>query len=228
VLKESFEESQARIRRILESVGGSADAYDAQPAKPPVREGKPTWDQVCQMSKLTDPTPSAGPKSPVDGFREGTSEPASDEPTDEELNAFIKEQMSDAAKPAAPESCGTDLEEYFGIGEAPEPIGPEYHLAGHSSDMGELESVYMAFALSNVSEEAEEVQLASGTTKLEKFGPNWGLLDRKKGLRYLKEDISVHHAEVEPEDTFIWVLPLGPSGVEDFGYIHRGWVYLRK
>lgn len=229
-MKESFEQAQSRVRRVLEGVGGSSDAYEAPPSAPK-QKGRISWDEAVR---------GLGPKTPVERVaptsqRISDEELAgsSDEPGEDELNAFIREQLNEpyslpGVVPSEEMDCGTGLEEFFGIGKPPRPLSDEYQLSGHSSDMGELEAIYMAFALTNTSEEAEVVGLASGPCQMKQVNGNWELYDEAKKLRYLKEDISAHHPEVDPSDTFIWVLPLGQPGASDFGYLHRGWAFVRK
>lgn len=161
--------------------------------------------------------------------------------------AFFKEQnidLADADKPVDGRVDGPvdtrfdaeffgDLTEMIQLDQAPKPVEPIYELLGNVISHGELMEIYTAFKFSHDTGEPQTVTLDSGQYEMT---PNHGggndmtLHDTGKGRRYVQQ--SMHscvegYEYIEDGDIFIWVIPDDDS-VEDLGYLHNQWVFLRK
>jgi hypothetical protein len=129
-----------------------------------------------------------------------------------------------------------DLTDMFEYDQAPKPVEPFYKLLGAVYAHGELQEIHTAFKFAQQTGEPQKVTLDSGEYEMTPAfgGQNWELHDTGKGRKYVQE--SVHHMGggegnhydlIEADDLFIWVIPDDDS-VEDLGYLHNMWVFLRE
>lgn len=225
-----FEQASKQVRRLMEIAGGSSDAYEETPT--PEKPQHVDWEAACaQVSRLI--TPAKPTPAPVAQVGE---EPASDEPSGQELEDFFRELKGE--KPFVPPTekeltelpaidCGGVIE---GMPRGSSPLTPlpDYREAGSVDDAGELFDLYHAFLHVIQTQRPEDVQLESGQYTILKAMGAWALCDSTKNLKYIL-DANPHQysAEFQVDDLLIWVRGISDGG-EDYGYIWNGWCYLRK
>jgi hypothetical protein len=122
----------------------------------------------------------------------------------------------------------------------PLAVEPDYEYNGSVYKDGheELEIIFNAFQVANKTGEPQTVTLDSGVYEmnLQFGGQNWELKDTANERTYCQEavqnmaghDGDFHYDLVEETDVFIWVIPDDRSELDDLGYLHNKWVFLRK
>lgn len=126
--------------------------------------------------------------------------------------------------------CGGEIDGIRGASPA-EPIMAAYELVGQVENLGELSVLYYAFTERSLGEADVLVKLESGTYPVTRHkNGNLELKDTGKKLHYLLEDVAhIFPKSVEPEDVFIWVLPITNTPMpEAHGYLHNGWAFMHK
>jgi hypothetical protein len=123
--------------------------------------------------------------------------------------------------------------------QVPLPVEPCYTHIGSVYKDGheELKEIHDAFLSAIRTGEPQTVTLDSGTYEMTQgFGENWELYDTGKGRKYCQESVwqttgagdENHYDLVEEEDLFLWVIPDERDDVDDLGYLHNRWVFLRE
>lgn len=123
--------------------------------------------------------------------------------------------------------------------QVPLPVEPCYTHIGSVYKDGheELKEIHDAFLAAILTGEPQTVTLDSGTYEMTQgFGENWELYDAGKGRKYCQEAVwcqagggeNYHYDLVEEEDLFLWVIPDDRDDVDDLGYLHNRWVFLRE
>jgi len=196
-MQTSFERAQSEVGRMLEDLGGSANAYE----------------QAKTRSAQADVNPFQNPE-PLD---------TSDHPHDDEPETLFG-GTGDDSRPVDEALCGGSVEEPRGFSPFP-PISERYELVGNVEDMGELSDLFDAFVHASLTKEPGEVKMQTGTYEILCTENGWCLLDGAKGLRYLLDDgeASNMDPDVQLDDTVVWVIRARDDA--DLGYIHQGWVY---
>jgi len=247
-MKESFEDACRQVKRVLEEVGGSANAYDDFPtpsSTPLTPENKVSWEEAIRgtATSVTDPLPN----SQENPFSSSNSPDPEEEPfvigeliTNEEILETFEdlglsptcESLSDVYERMVKERKGDQWECAGNITldqiRVPNPIDSDrYYRAGIIENMGELEEIYKVLTRLARGRSVDTVTLDSGTYKPYSKGSVFIIDDEKKGLQYMWENTSRLHGNVVMEnDHFIWVIRLEDQ--EDLGYIHNGYVFLTR
>jgi len=207
-MKGSFDDADNQVSRLMEVLGGSADAYEApQPA--------PREQQAPDTKK---PNPFGDPN---EGSEDSNSDPLAgiigDEPTPAEEAQVSEDESWD---------CGYMLDS--DRPSRPAPLDGTYSYHAIVEDCGELKSIWDAFVEVIVDQQPKQVTLDSGTYEIIQTPPQglWALVDTFKDRKYLLEagNLTGH---LKPGEKFIWVKSLTEVG-RDFGYIHQGYVFLHK
>lgn len=251
----SFDEVSEQVRRLMEVAGGSCDAY-AEPkpeSTPDSKKNYRIWEEDISSPLLDTPPETSVPRSSPDWLHGGGylgAEEKNDQPSRDELDAFIRESLgfdprSDDSEPSVPTGpdtrppisdtleCGGMIQGYRGDTAHP-PITNEYELIGPVEDAGELSELFLCFQEAEFKKDVEiPVKMDTGTYTLYNKPGRMELIDDVKGIRYIKADMAEmnHYSPiVEERDIFIWVVPTpehqqGPS--DDLGYIHDGWAFGR-
>jgi len=123
--------------------------------------------------------------------------------------------------------------------QVPLPVEPRYAHIGSIYKDGheELKDIHDAFLSAILTGEPQSVTLDSGTYEMTQgFGDTWELHDTGKGRKYCQEAVwqqsnsgeDYHYDLVEEKDLFLWVIPTDRDDVDDLGYLHNQWVFLRE
>lgn len=195
-----FDQAAALVRRLMEDAGGSADAYEK-----PLPSSNPTRDSEQAEETCFLPDSLLGPQE----F--GSQE----------------EEEDDG-------SCADGMVDWDAVGNRvwtnPPPVDDGYSPKGVVEDSEELLAIYKGFEKARRTNEPQAVRLETGVYQIErpwKLEKNWKLIDPVKDRLYLAEDVSGTFDIVSSEDLFIWVMP-DSNRDGDLGYIHMGYVFLRK
>ncbi len=196
-----FGQASALIKRLMEDVGGSADAYEEPLSSPGRVEEEPVGPAI-----LEDETP------------EELVDPASVEDFPEEDDCGVCVD-------------GTIDWEEIGdrVWTNPPPVSDEYQSAGVVEDSAELLSIYKGFERARFSGEPQMVSIETGTYQIERAhqDSDWQLVDTVKDRFYIAEWPPTYNDVVAEGDLFIWVMPESDHDV-DLGYIHMGYVFMHK
>jgi hypothetical protein len=241
-MKGSFEDNNNQVRRLMEQIGGSVSAYEEprpapQPAPTPIVE-KPNPFRDPEEPLVEKPAPTPEPEEPSLAEQTGLTVEVDPDPDEEAWAQILAEEPAwteEIQEPSDPDEfvCGTGLEEIFRIEHGfrpqtqPDSLGDSYQLHGPVWSCGELAAVWNGFVWVAANGEPKEVTLDSGTAEVHRdAGNHWVLEDPAKDRQYLKEDGNLA-GSLAVADIFIWVKRLNGEG-QDFGYLHNGWVFLRK
>jgi hypothetical protein len=124
--------------------------------------------------------------------------------------------------------------------QVPLPVEPCYVHIGSVYKDGheELKEIYDAFNDAVRTGEPQTVTLDSGTYEMTQgfSGQMWELYDAGKGRKYCQEAVwqqasmgeGYHYDLVDEEALFLWVIPDDRDDVDDLGYLHDRWVFLRE
>ena len=204
-MKGSFDAANSQVRRLMEVLGGSADAYEPpreDPTRPPPGEEKP------------NPFLSAG--RPDHGLVV----------VDEPEGVFLGEPEDHQPTADDEHECAFGLGEADAV-EAPPPLDESYAYHGLSAACGELAAVRRGFSLAAGEDTPRSIQLDSGSYQMHKLPEGcWVLDDTGKSKRYLEEigNLAGHR---KVDDVFVWVQDL-KDPERDFGYIHECFVFVKK
>ena len=185
----------------------------------------------------------------LDGVTESPFEP---DPTEEELFDLTsaEEEITAKLQELVPEVDCEDkqpdgkfwqcLHNDTYLPQVPKPVEPCYNLLGsvYSDGCEELKEIYQAFKFAIETGVPQTVTLDSGTYEMTQGvgGDHWVLDDTGKGRKYCQEDVwrqassgeDYHYDLVDEGALFLWVIPEDRDEVDDLGYIHNQWVFLRK
>lgn len=208
-----FNQAQALIRRLMEGVGGSADAYGQPEVQPPV--ATPTMAAaparkmpvIPDLAALLQAQPQPLPAQPADM--------SADEEIDEGYDICLEGM--------------TDDERDIPVGGMP-PIDANYTPSGVVESSAELKAVFDGFLRAIATGQPQPVKLESGTYQVlrptSRLG--WELHDVAKDYLYLQETgVGTLGGFVNEDDLFIWVMRASNHDV-DLGYIHEGYVFLHQ
>jgi hypothetical protein len=110
----------------------------------------------------------------------------------------------------------------------PPPVSDDYQPRGVVEDSEELLALYKGFQKALETGNPQIVTIESGMYQIEKSAPGvWQLKDLVKDRLYIQEDVSGHYDVVDPTDLFFWVVLASDADV-DLGYVHMGYIFLRK
>ena len=207
-MSQSFNQAQALIKRTLEGVGGSADAYEEQPLAP--SQGMPDISHL--LGGVVEE------ETVVNGELLGA-------PSDS--TEALLARLSDPDEQCAHQH---DWPEEGELWTDPDPISDGYVIHGVVENCGELKEVWEAFCLAATTGEPQMVKLESGPFPLM---PNpevgWQLTDTVKDRLYIlgrpSQDAELRE-KLEQGETHIWVRT--SKGGADLGYIQEGYVFLKK
>lgn len=218
-MKGNFDDNNAQVRRLLEALGGSADAYE-----PPREESTPK--PVGEKK----PNPFLSAEPPDHGLV--VEEPEGGSPGKPDIlwsGTLPESERNQTGESDYPNDCATGLEG-LDVGEPhgiPIPLDESYVYHGLSVECGELNQVQKGFSFVLDVDKPRSVQLDSGLYPMSKLPEGgWVLVDPVKGKRYVQETGNLGgHRKVGR--IFIWVMGLEDLG-GDFGYIHQGCVFVKK
>ncbi len=228
-MKGNFDDSSSQVQRLMEAIGGSADAY-ASPEPPPVKE-------VAPPSKKPNPfeDPAGGLKGkPLAMSREvmlrraeaeGDSEVTAGSLDPDALAGIEGEEPTPEDSAAAGDSgwdCGFTLAD--DKPSPPQPLSEEYRYHDIVDACGELKAVWDAFCLVVTDQEPKQVTLDSGTFEVTKSQGSWVLSDPHKNYMYVLE-VGNLAGHLKLGERLIWVSNM--ENQTDFGYIHQGYVFLK-
>ena len=206
-----FNQAQALIKRLMEGVGGSADAYGQPEVQPPVTTPAMTATPARKMPTLPDLGTLLQPQPLLP-----TTRADEEGKFDEGYDICLEGMTDDRDTP---------------VGGMPS-ISPEYVPAGVVESSVELKAVFNGFLRAIATGQPQPVKLESGTYQVlrptSRLG--WELHDIGKDYLYLQE-IGGYSLAVIPhaneDDLFIWVMRASNHDL-DLGYIHEGYVFLHK
>ena len=200
-----YNQARALIKRVMEGMGGSADAYEEPLSESkevaPLLGGDPTWTQS--------------------GRPQGT-------PPAEEILTLPQGQEGEI-------DCIDGIVDWDKVGDriwtSPPPITEHYQSKGVVEDSQELLAIHKGFEKARSTGQPQVVQLETGMYQIEKTMPTsgWILKDPVKSRNYVQETnyLGLDRA-VSEQDLFIWVIFPSNNHDVDLGYIHMGYVFLRK
>ena len=229
-MTDNFEEAERSLRRILESTGGSANAYDDLP-KPTPAAKKEQPSRILEddfevaaaslerILRAGTKSPNLSPKSSVHSEPSGYGLELDEGPTSEDEAAFAQAHGLELAKdecatPLAdldPNVPATNLEEQLAA--IPRPISPDYRYGGPVDLAGNLFGIYNDFKDMSDGRPSQGAIFSSPEGELR-------LDDAAKGIRY--------ETSRTQKGLFIWVYHLIGPHADPIGYVQDGFVFLRR
>ena len=247
-MKESYKQATQQIRRMLEEVGGSANAYEEVPSNPDNQ--KVSWEEALQSIKQS--TSSSGEREHIFPNKQ-TVQASEVEKVEDDVEIDILrdgdcDDIFDAAMGIWSDTFGEVTKtQVFNDGVEISNIkcgtlfSVDYEYTGWAHELGELDTVYRTMKEA-VNDPPIFAILDSGNYPVNKGeeGTSWVIEDTIKGFRYnLVDPASANKLDfpgLEADDTLIVV-----SNMEDdeqylqngynrkpMGYIHNGEVFVRK
>jgi len=230
----------------------SAPNFDAAIAsvEASIQYNEPTRPSVSTKGKVTSVLAEIEQMQKVlDGVPQSPFEP---DPTEEELFELTpaEEEITAKLKGLVPEVDCEDkqsdgkfwqcLHNDTYLPQVPKPVEPRYKFLSsvYADGCEELKEIYQAFTFAVQTGEPQTVTLDSGTYEMTQVfgGTHWELNDTGKGRKYCQENVwchtgigeDYHYDLVEEGDLFLWVIPEDSDDLDDLGYIHNQWVFLRE
>lgn len=218
-MKGTFDDSNSQVQRLMEALGGSADAYEP-PSVDPVE---------APASNSKKPNPFLDDSQPDHGLVVIDEPEGGSLGTPEGYQPGPGEGEEGFEKKSEPYPC------VFGLAgleddDPPEflPLDDSYIYHGLVEGCGELDRVWEAFHAASVDQLPKQAILDSGIYEVTRRPPldYWVLEDPVKDRKYLLESGNLA-GHLAPGEKFIWVTGLQDTD-QDFGYIHCGAVFLKK
>lgn len=241
-MPQNFDQANALIARLMEGVGGSANAYEEPIKEDPETPTQGAPDTISldnlppvrtvginkngplgqELGPVLGPLPNATPGLPdpphtglvvEDDPRAGWSE--RDQPFPSEID----------------DDCAEGIEVDWAKVEGPEPITDAYEAVGTVEESAELMAVFYAMQKAARSGLLHPVTLDTGTYNVVP-GAGEGcfiIIDTGKARSYILETSRLGEmAEVPTDKLFVWVLDTNDEGGKELGYIQDGWVFFPK
>jgi len=200
MVEQSLGQADALIKRLMEGLGGSADAYEECPKSTGLVVEEVVIDVVVEEEDLVKDTPDADDQDLLGD--------------DEDLCI----------------TGDVDWDEVGNrVWTNPPPITDEYTSAGVVEDCDELLVIYEGFEEARSSGQPQLITLETGSYEVVKpsSSSNWRLQDTVKDRFYAESHPAQYLGVVDEQDLFIWVTP-GSEPCVDLGYIHMGYIFTRK
>jgi hypothetical protein len=248
-MPQDFNQANALIARLMEGVGGSANAYEEPIDKDPETPTKGAPDTISLdnlppvrtvgINKDGPLGQELGPAvGPLPNNCPGLADPPHTglEPGESLTNAGWSDH--DQPAPWTPsfegetdDSCAEGFEVDWAKVEGPEPISDRYESVGTVEESEELMVVYYAMQQAVRSGILNPVSLDTGTYNVVP-GAGEGcflIIDTGKARSYILETSRLGEmAEVPTDKLFVWVLDTNDEDGKELGYIQDGWVFFPK
>lgn len=230
----SYDDACRQVENLMAAIGGGVNAYEEEKYKTSPSPAENSFEaavaSVEAAAQRLDPSgaPVAGPKALPSGWQ-----PAPDlaelDFTEAPEEVPSEAEVAETEDEGALDWCATgleDLEESL----IPEPLDDEHQYHDIVENAGSLDPFWQTIVRSHNTGKPQSVMIEGRELTSRRVAGCWEILDKEMGLRYLQAgetDIDLK-GFLEDKDLFVWVLPSSDSFAEDLGYIHNGYVFLRK
>lgn len=246
----SFEEATRQVADLMAACGQGVSAYEDDPTF----QGGNSFEAASaaveaaeQQADRGHPAPAANEEhfsglTPAEGL-EGLEVPLDHDDEEDLQEALARLQGTQTTVPhqqveqeeASDDDyglCATDIDDGDLLPEVIDAEAYSFHNVVECS--GNLEAVWKAFEMARRTGEPQRLELPDRSLQMERKHDCWEIRDEQANLWYLEageNDVLAQQA-LEAGDLFIWVIPIiegqDSALVEDLGYIHNGYVFMRR